>query len=93
MNRYLSVLLVLSVPTLGFAQSYEKSGLPCTAELCIGDGLAELGKVKWDRAKAALSLSGKPDYVGSRSLDHFEVEAVKRIYPGGCNQGDTVSEL
>jgi hypothetical protein len=66
MNRLLSLFLFLSAPMLGFAQSYEKNGLPCIAELCVGDGLEELSRIKWDRAKSALSLMGKPDYVGSR---------------------------
>jgi hypothetical protein len=82
MKTYVALILILSVPSASFAQSYEKNALPCTAELCIGDGLAELGKIKWDHAKAALSLSGKPDYVGSRSLSPFEILPVKQIYRG-----------
>ena len=73
MNRFLPLFLLLSAPMLGFAQSYEKKGLPCIAELCIGDGLEELSKIKWDRAKNAFSLMGKPDYVGSRPLQASDV--------------------
>lgn len=82
MNKYVALILISFVSSASFAESYEKNALPCTAELCIGDGLAELGKIKWDRAKAAISLPGKPDYVGSRPLSPSEVSAVKRTYIG-----------
>lgn len=86
MNRYLPLVLVLAVPTLGFAQSYEKNGLPCITELCIGDGLSELGKVKWDRARNSFSLPGTPDYVGSHPLIASQVESVKQVYRGDTTQ-------
>ena len=86
MNRYLPLFLLLSAPTLGFAQSYEKNGLPCITELCIGDGLEELSKIKWDRAKNALSLMGKPDYVGSRPLGPYDIATVKQIYRGDVSK-------
>ena len=80
------LLLLLSAPTLGFAQSYEKNGLPCITELCIGDGVQELSKIKWDRAKNALSLPGTPDYVGSRPLGASDVTTVKRVYRGDVSK-------
>lgn len=86
MNRYLPLFLVLSIPTVGFAQSYEKNGLPCITELCIGDGLSELGKIKWDRARGAFSLTGKPDYAGSHPLIASQVESVKQVYRGDTTQ-------
>ena len=86
MNRFLPLFLLLSAPMLGFAQSYEKKGLPCIAELCIGDGLEELGKIKWDRAKSAFSLMGKPDYVGSRPLQASDITTLKQIYRGDVSK-------
>jgi hypothetical protein len=42
MNRSLPLFLFLFAPLLSFAQSYEKNGLPCITELCVGGGLEEL---------------------------------------------------
>ena len=86
MNRYLPLFLFLPAPMLGFAQSYEKNGLPCITELCVGDGLEELSKIKWDRAKSALSLMGKPDYVGSRPMGASDITTVKQIYRGDVSK-------
>ena len=82
MSRKLLHLLALLIPTVGFTQAYEKNALPCIAELCIGDGLAELGKIKWDRAKSDFSITGKPDYVGSRPLPATEVTSINASYRG-----------
>jgi hypothetical protein len=86
MNRFLPLLLFLSAPMLSFAQSYEKNGLPCIAELCVGDGLEELSKIKWERAKSAFSLMGKPDYVGSRPIGASDITTVKQIYRGDVSR-------
>ena len=86
MNRFLPLFLFLSAPMLSFAQSYEKNGLPCVAELCVGDGLEKLGEIKWEHAKSALSLTGRPDYVGSRPIAAHEITAVKQIYRGDVSK-------
>jgi len=86
MSKCLPLFLLLSLPALGFAQSYEKNGLPCITELCIGDGLEELSKVKWDRAKNAFSLMGNPDYVGSRPLGASDLTTVKQVYRGDVSK-------
>jgi hypothetical protein len=38
-------------PHICLAQQFVRNGLPCVAEICLGDGLAELSKVQWDRVK------------------------------------------
>ena len=51
--KFKLVILALSLmatQSICSAQQVEKNGLPCVAELCLGDGLAELSKVHWDRA-------------------------------------------
>ena len=30
---------------------YLKNGMPCLAEVCLRDGIAELQKIKWDKVK------------------------------------------
>lgn len=42
--------LLLAFPTASMGQSYERNGLPCVANLCIGDGLEELSALEFDRA-------------------------------------------
>jgi hypothetical protein len=49
-----AVILALPLflaPHICLAQQFVKNGLPCVAEICLGDGLAELSKVQWDRVK------------------------------------------
>jgi hypothetical protein len=82
MIRKVICSLVLLIPTTIPAQQYEKNGLPCIPELCIGDGLPELGKIKWDRAKSDFSITGKPDYVGSQPLTATAVTLIKKDYRG-----------
>jgi len=86
MNRLLPLFLLLSAPMLSLAQSYEKNGLPCIAELCVGDGLQELSRIKWERAKSAFSLMDKPDYVGSRPIGASDITTAKQIYRGDVSQ-------
>jgi hypothetical protein len=41
-------LFLIAVSHTCFADDYQKNGLPCLAELCIGDGIAELKKIQWE---------------------------------------------
>jgi len=82
MSRKAVCFLSLLIPATALAQGYEKSGMPCISELCIGDGLPELGKIKWDRAKSDFSITGKPDYVGSRPLPATAITLIKNVYRG-----------
>lgn len=39
--------------TTSYAQPIQKNGLPCVKEICLGDGLPELNKIKWIRAQSS----------------------------------------
>jgi hypothetical protein len=59
--------VVISIGTFALAntaysQDVEKNGQPCVTEICIGDGLAELQKIEWDRVKNPFSDKNKPLY-------------------------------
>jgi len=82
MSGKFSYFLILLLPATSFAQGYQKNDLPCISELCVGDGLPELEKIKWDRAKSDFSITGEPDYVGSRPLPGSAVNLVKQVYRG-----------
>jgi hypothetical protein len=42
---------MLSISALVQGAGYERNGLPCVDELCIGDGISEISKVTWDSSK------------------------------------------
>jgi hypothetical protein len=75
------VFLIVCVSTT-HAQTYEKKNLPCAVEVCLGDGLPELQKVKWERAQSPLLTSQQPDYVGSSPISPQTLQSVKRIFRG-----------
>ena len=61
MNLFVRLIFVAvaltAVPANG-AESCEKNGLSCVAELCLGDGLTELAALPWERAKVPGQIEG-----------------------------------
>ena len=54
MLRKLLLTSFLTIAALGAAHAEdrtEKNGMPCVAEICIGDGIAELKQIPWEREK------------------------------------------
>ena len=77
------VLPLLAYAHISMAQDYEKSGLPCVAEICIGDGLSELAKVRWDRATETFSLGNQSKkYIDTIRLDSSSLKIVQSKYKG-----------
>jgi len=89
-ERKVSVLLkaiilalpVFAAPHICLAQETVKNGLPCVAEICLGDGIAELSKVQWDRAKNPFSSPQKPLYTASRKTSEGEMKLVQSRFRG-----------
>ena len=75
-------LFLLLTSWSAFSQNFERNGLPCVAEICIGDGIAELRKVPWDKAKNPFSAADKPLYASSRKLSEGETRMVNDQYRG-----------
>lgn len=67
------------------AQEFEKNGQPCVAEICIGDGIVELQKIEWDRAKNPFSDKNKPLYTSARKLSASEFKMLQKKFKGGLN--------
>ena len=44
---------------------YVKNGMPCLAEVCLGDGIAELQKIKWDKVKKETVNKSLLEYVNT----------------------------
>lgn len=65
----LITLVMMAWQAPSYSQQVEKNGLPCVAEICLGDGIAELSKVRWDRTKGY-------------SLHEIEKAELKKRYVG-----------
>jgi hypothetical protein len=70
---------------------YKKNGMPCLAELCLGDGLAELQKIKWDRATSIANFSNKPIYISDIQASNAGVAAEHARKLHGYYRGDVGS--
>ena len=80
-----AVILALPLFTaqqICLAQELEKNGLPCVAEICLGDGIDELSKVKWDREKNPFSSPQKPLYTATRKISEGEMKMVQSRFRG-----------
>lgn len=76
------IAAVISTPVFSQDSTTEKNGLPCVAEICLGDGIAELSKVKWDRSKNPFSSPQKPLYTSERKLSENEKKSVTSTFKG-----------
>lgn len=65
----------------GMGQNLEKNGLPCVAELCIGDGLAELAKIQWAPAQSAYKVNNKIQLTAEKKLSDDDMRMVKSTFP------------
>jgi hypothetical protein len=86
MKNSLFVVCLLCASAPSFAQTYEKNHLPCVVEICLGDGLPELQKVKWDRAQSPLPGDRGPTYVGSSPIESASVANLKRTFRGRVDE-------
>lgn len=50
-NEQASKTVEAKTEATGANAEFAKNGMPCVAEICLGDGIAELQKVKWDKVK------------------------------------------
>ncbi|SHG55420.1 hypothetical protein [Massilia sp. CF038] len=72
-------LLALQAPCM--AQDLEKKGLPCVAELCLGDGLAELSKIQWAPAQNSFKVNNKFQLTATRKLSDDDLRALRGTWP------------
>lgn len=79
-----AALLILS--NTAYSQQFEKNGYPCVAEICIGDGLAELEKVEWDRAIKQVPWHQKPVFTSQKKLSDIELKSVQKKFRGDLNK-------
>lgn len=65
----------------GLGQPLEKNGLPCVAELCIGDGLAELAKIQWTPAQSSYKVNNKVQLTAAKKLSDDDLRMVNSTFP------------
>ena len=64
------------------AQTFEKNQLPCTVELCLGDGLAELASISWEK----VTLDNKPETSQTlRDLREWRFGLQRKDYRGNLD--------
>lgn len=63
------------------AQELEKKGLPCVAELCLGDGIAELSKIQWAPAQNSFKVNNKVQLTSTRKLSDDDMRALRGTWP------------
>jgi hypothetical protein len=82
-STHLTATGLLAVSTPCFANDFEKNNVPCVAEFCLGDGLAELRKVNWNRATIADATSrGKRAYVADTPPHPSDAKDLIARFPG-----------
>lgn len=80
--KVIAVALTLcGVHAVGMGQSLEKNELPCVAELCIGDGLTELAKLKWTPAQSSYKVNNKVQLTVDKKLSEDDMRMLKSTFP------------
>lgn len=81
--RVLAAAVTAFVASASFAESFEKNGMPCVAEICLGDELGELQKVRWDKAQEKNPFApNKVFYSANKKLDAAQLQEVGKIFRG-----------
>lgn len=65
---------------------HEKNGLPCVAELCLGDGMQEISKIQWERARNMFSTPEKPVYISGHKVRDDDLKRLEQQYKGDFKQ-------
>jgi len=81
MRRAVVLLSILGIPALAGAADAFKNGQPCMDGLCIGDGLAEVAKIKWDQAVVHVPFEPKVPIATLKVTDKRRAQ-IEKIYRG-----------
>ena len=80
--KVIAVALTLcGAHAVSMGQSLEKNGLPCVAELCIGDGMTELAKIQWTPAQTSYKVNNKVQLTLDKKLNDDDIRMLKSTYP------------
>lgn len=80
--KVIAVALTLTAAhASSMGQALEKNGLPCVAELCIGDGITELSKIQWAPAQGSYKVNNKVQLTLEKKLTDDDLRLLKTSYP------------
>ena len=74
------------------AQELEKNGMPCIAEICIGDGIAQLSKIQWTPAQNPIKLANKVQLTSAHVLNDDDMRALKAVFPAASEAAPYLHE-
>ncbi len=74
-------LTLVGAHASSMGQTLEKNGLPCVAELCIGDGITELSKIQWTPATGSYKVNNKVQLTSEKKLTDDDLRILKSTYP------------
>ncbi len=74
-------LTLIGTHASGMGQTLEKNGLPCVAELCIGDGITELSKIQWTPSHTSYKVNNKVQLTSEKKLTDDDLRVLKSTYP------------
>lgn len=80
--RFACLAAAVALPMASPAQPVEKNGLPCVAEICLGDGLEELGRIDWKPAMSPRGGPKNPLRVRDRRVETADRSHIDRVYRG-----------
>lgn len=79
-------ILAFFFSSTSFAQPFQKNGLPCLKEICIGDGLPELAKIQWERSFDRMSvLEKRPKLIADNKVSAVVRTSVRENFLGNEN--------
>ncbi len=74
-------ITLLAAQSDSVAQNLGKRGLPCVAEICVGDGIEELTKIQWVPAQNPIKIGAKIQPTSAHSLTDDDLKMLRAIYP------------
>ncbi|MES2901118.1 MAG: hypothetical protein V4723_15420 [Pseudomonadota bacterium] len=86
--------ILLALPIIAVSQvsatetrPLEKNGLPCVDEICLGDSIPELSKIKWVPAENPVKVNNRTVLTAERQLNHGDLLALKGTFPDPTQAG------
>lgn len=86
--------IALALPLTLFSPAYaaetaplEKNGLPCVEELCLGDSLAQLSKIKWLPAESPVKVNNKAVLTAARQMSDSDLLMLRSTFPDPSQAG------
>lgn len=87
-------LIALALPIMVLSPVYaadtaplEKKGLPCVEEICLGDSIPELAKIKWLPAESPVKVNNKAVLTSARQLSDSDLLGLKATFPDPSQAG------